>query len=170
MGDLEIDESEISALELPVESVQFLCGQQMQAEQPLLVEFKTIKGTFPVLNDYALSKNAQLLVDGNDFYRIGTDDATQICIQKKTGLIFAIDLEQCIPRRYVNSNIKFFVEFLNLFKTYESQVVEFEDDEESSSTLVKNVVAEMRKIDIDAFRNPDDWWPTVTQQMEFGLM
>lgn len=98
---------------------------------------------------------------------IGHDYGTDICIDSN-GEIISSDPEQELPTRFINKDLKTFLEFLNIFSEYYIQCGE--TDEEEQMQLLENIKEEFNRVDSRALDNEENWWSVILEQIEMGLM
>jgi hypothetical protein len=89
-------------------------------------------------------------------------------LEKNTGTVWAIDPSGVNPKRFVSSKLSLFIKLLDKYGEYSKAVRRLNDSEAEEIALV--FTQAMQLLDEQAFNDPDDWWPSVCQQMEFGML
>src|SRR5712691_11585156 len=101
--------------------------------------------------------------------RIGLDDVVPICLDEQhSGRIVAVEEGIGGTERYINSSVESFGQCLVLYQQYRTAArVSTEEDVQK---VIITTEEQMRKIDPTAFRDPDNWWPVIVEQMKQGLL
>ena len=175
MGRLNLDPhkilfepSRIELLDVPRSTKQFLSTHGLPRTHALNISFSGTDGTFPQIDAYCQSRGLPHPPDGGDLYRIGSDEGTQICLERGSGTVVSIDPEGKHRPRFINSNIELMIEFLNLYAEYASGAQSLA--EERALRLVATTKMKMREIDEAAFKDENTWWAVVCEQMEHGIL
>jgi hypothetical protein len=135
---IPIDVRKVQSLNIPRETISFLCGDGLSKPNHLLLSFD---GDFPTLNSYCLNKGLPQISDGDDFYRFGTDEGSELCISKGDGTVIAIDPNNNHLRRFVNSSLPLFQMFIDEYAKYADDVSSMSEDE--AIAIVESVRAKM---------------------------
>ena len=120
-----------------------------------------------IYEKYRECKNS---VDENlscNFTVIGHDYGTDICMDSK-GEIISSDPEQELPTRFINKDLKAFLEFLDIFAEYHMRVSEA--DEEEQIQILEEIKEEFNRVDCRALDNEENWWSVILEQIELGLL
>lgn len=163
---LELDPSRVGALHLPNDTKEFLIQKGLPGTSALLITFCASEGTFPTLDEYCRTRGLPQVDRGKEFYRIGTDDGTQICLTHGNGQVIAIDTSG--RQRFVNTNIASFLRCLDTYRGYASNVQSM--SEGRATALAEQTIVTLQEADPAAFSSSDNWWRAVAEQMEFGLL
>jgi hypothetical protein len=156
-GRIVLDKSDVEQLSVPNTTIELLATRGLPVEAPLGVSFQdAAKGI-------KLMKNAK----GEQLYVIGNDEGSTICLRSGDGNVVSVD-ESGEEMRKVNSELAHFLTLLEMYSAYAMKVQGCDDSEAES--LAIQVANEMKQVDPPVFIDPDDWWPSVTQQMEFGML
>ena len=145
--------------------VTLLCEVGLKTPRHLCLSFD---GGLPTLNGYCVDKGLPQIPDGDNFYRIGTDEGSQLCISKGDGLVLAIDPNNIHQKRFVNSSLPLFQMFIDEYAKYANEVSSMSEDE--AIGLVESVRAKMESWDAPAFFDPENWWAVITEQMANGQL
>jgi hypothetical protein len=70
--------------------------------------------------------------------------------------------------RFVNQSVELFGQCLALFENYRRVVRSVPD--EQADPIIASTEAELHKADPAAFKNDENWWPLVVEQMNHGLL
>ena len=162
---IPLDVRKIQSLDIPRETISFLCGDGLSKPNHLFLSFD---GDFPTLNSYCLNKGLAQLSDGDDFYRFGTDEGSELCISKGDGTVIAIDPNNNHQRRFVNSSLPLFQMFIDEYAKYADDVSSMSENEAIAN--VESVRAKMESWDATAFSDPENWWAVITEQMANGQL
>jgi hypothetical protein len=162
---IRLNVGKVQLLDLPTETIAFLCQVGLKTPKHLCLSFD---GGFPTLNEYCVGKGLAQIPDGDNFYRIGTDEGSELCILKGDGSIIAINPSHIHQRRFVNSSFLLFQRFIDEYAKYADDVSSLSEDE--AAELVKNVRARMEEWDAPAFSDPENWWAVITEQMANGQL
>jgi hypothetical protein len=103
-----------------------------------------------------------------NYRQIGVAYVVPICLdERRNGCV--VDVEEAIggPERYINSSVELFGECLVYYQQYRLVARATEDDVQD---VVATTEQRMRKADPRAFRNDEDWWPVIVEQMTDGLL
>ena len=100
-----------------------------------------------------------------EYVIIGNDFGTNICINHKDE-IFSIDMENEYPIRFINKNLKAFLEFIIIFLSHENEINDADDDE--INQVLQKIRTEFEVIDIQALISKENWWSIILEQMEVG--
>lgn len=165
---LNLELHKLKQLDLPESTRHFLEKQAIKTDYSLLVSFSAENGTFPKLDLFCAAKGLPQLTCGTEYYRIGTDEGTELCVEKDTGFVYAIALSKSHHTRFVNSSLELFIKFLELYDSYAVAVQNL--DETNALELVEQINERMVETDRSAFSDPDSWWSSITQQMEAGML
>lgn len=112
---------------------------------------------------------SSLSLNGTHYLLIGFDYHVPIYLDQSNGQVVSEHEGQ--PPILVNSNIELFAACLVLYQRYRLTVQRIDDDdEEGIQNLVAKVEQQMRETDPTAFKDPNDWWPTIIEQMRDGLL
>lgn len=164
----EVSQANISGLDIPEPSKRILASHVLPKTSVLFVSFAAECGSFPTLAAYCRSNNLPQTEYGDMFYRIGTDEGSQLCLTKGDSKVVAIDPTGNHPQRFVNSSIEKFLRLLDFYRSYATNVQSLSEDEADS--VARQAITQMREADPEAFLDPDSWWSSVVQQMEVGML
>ena len=120
------------------------------------------------MNSYCLNKGLAQLSDGDDFYRFGTDEGSELCISKGDGTVIAIDPNNNHQRRFVNSSLPLFQMFIDEYAKYADDVSSMSENEAIAN--VESVRAKMESWDATALSDPEHWWAVITEQRANGQL
>lgn len=109
-------------------------------------------------------ENIQL---GSEYIVIGNDYGTSICINKQNQIV-SIDPEGEYPTRFVNKDLKSLLQFIKVYLSYESKLLDVNDDEVNK--IIEEIKKEFGEIDAEALNNEENWWSLILEQVELGLM
>ena len=98
---------------------------------------------------------------------IGDDYGTKLCISEKTNAVVSIDVES-ISIRFINSNIKSFLNFLQIYFTRRLELSNADDEE--AIEIVKSIRDNFNMLDSSALNDEDNWWSVILEQTEQGLL
>ena len=98
---------------------------------------------------------------------IGNDFDINICINKRNEVV-VIDTKNEYPIRFINKNLESFLHFIIIFLSYKDKINEADDDE--INQIVQEIRTEFDIIDIQALSNEENWWSTILEEIEFGVM
>lgn len=143
----------LEQLQLPVEAKSFLA-----------------EGGLPVHGPLELTFDVSLQVTKAGLIRIGSDSATEMCIDPgRQGAVVSVDPEGKLPTRFVNSSAMQLAEFILLYRESAEAAKDLADDEEVQR-LSEDVIRAWRNLDPEAFSDRENWWAVVAEQMEAGLL
>ena len=162
---IPFDVSKVQLLDIPKETRAFLCQVGLKTPKHLCLSFD---GGFPTLNGYCADKGLAQIQDGDKFYRIGTDEGSELCISKGNGSVIAIDPLLIHQRRFVNSSFPLFQRFIDEYARYADDVSSL--SEEEATRLVNRVRSNMEVWDAPAFSDPENWWAVIIEQMANGQL
>lgn len=156
-GRIVLYKSAVEQLSLPNTTIELLTTRGVPVKAPLGVTFQdAVKGIKLITN-----------AKGEHLYVIGNDEGSTICLRSGSGNVVSAD-ESGDEMRKVNSELVHFLTLLDMYSAYATNVQDC--DESEAEALAIQVANEMKQVDPPAFKDPDDWWPSVTQQMEFGML
>jgi len=162
---IPFDVSKVQLLDIPKETRAFLCQVGLKTPKHLCLSFD---GGFPTLNGYCVDKGLAQIPDGDKFYRIGTDEGSELCMSNGDGSVIEIDPSHIHQRRFVNSSLPLFQMFIDEYAKYANEVSSMSEDE--AIALVESVRAKMESLDAPAFSDPENWWAVITEQMMNGQL
>lgn len=127
-----------------------------------------------ILSDIELPKDALSFMQFNSDIEIndgniviGNDFGTDICINSK-GEIVSVDKEKEYPTRFVNKNLKAFIDCIFIYKQYEPEINNSSDDD--IELVLNEMKLKFEIIDKEVFNNEENWWSIILEQIEFGMM
>ncbi len=152
-----IEKNESEKLSLPPKTIELLTKTGLPSSAPLGVSFQRCDTAIAVSTNSA----------GKELYAIGSDEGSTICLKSDEGTVVSVD-QSGEELRKINSELSYFLMLLDMYSKYAEKVQAMnESAAEAYSIQVGN---EMKEVDPPAFNDPDDWWPSITQQMEFGML
>lgn len=99
---------------------------------------------------------------------IGCDEGTYICVNTQDEII-SIDPQSVLPTRFVNKNLKSFLDYIVIFLTFRDKALRLSDEKEEMQVL-EEMRKEFERIDDKALCNEENWWAVILEQIEMGLM
>lgn len=156
-GRIVLGKSAVEQLSVPNTTIELLATRGLPVESPLGVNFQN------ATKGIKLITNAR----GEQLYVIGNDEGSTICLRSGDGNVVSTDDSGEVMRK-VNSELAHFLTLLEMYTAYATRVQDCDDSEAES--LAIQFANEMKQVDPPVFNDPDDWWPSVTQQMEFGML
>jgi hypothetical protein len=156
-GRIVLDKCAVEQLSVSNATIELLTTRGLPVEAPLGVNFQdAAKGIKSISN-----------AKGEKLYVIGNDEGSAICLRSgNSNVVSAAESGEEI--RKVNSELAHFLTLLDMYSAYALKVQDC--DESEAEAIAIQVANEMKQVDPPAFDDPDDWWPSVTQQMEFGML
>jgi hypothetical protein len=110
--------------------------------------------------------------NGEDFVVVGTDATSDytvaVAINRKTNLVYSVDLNGEYKTRFVNSALHQFTACLLVYRSYSQRLTECDD--EDAIVIVSEIRLKFRAIDVKVFDDPENWWGVILEQIEHGLM
>jgi hypothetical protein len=97
------------------------------------------------------------------YYVIGLIEAAHICLERKTGVVIWVGLDEKVDYSFVNSSLKHFVHFLYLIVKHRPLT-----SEDHGQSWLDGVRAEMESIDPLAFADESNYWPLICEEIESG--
>ena len=97
---------------------------------------------------------------------IGHDDVAAICLDENDGRV--VSIEPGGRKRFMNSNVKLFGEFLALYQQYRLRARKLDD--EAVKSVITEVEQQMTARDSASFSGTECWWPIILEQMKAGLL
>lgn len=94
---------------------------------------------------------------------IGNDFGTNICINDKDEVV-SVDIKNEYPIRYINKNLKSFLNCIIIFSMHENEINNA--DEEEIKMIIKKVRKEFDETDVYALNNEENWWSVILEQIE----
>lgn len=134
------------------ETKKILCDIGLPKEPLNFIQFN--------IDEIEIELNDSYVVIGNDF---GTD----ICINDKDEII-SIDKENEYPIRFVNKSLKDLLECIFIYKQYEQEINNAEDDDIES--ILDEIRMKFKIVDKEVFNNEENWWSIILEQIESGMM
>jgi hypothetical protein len=99
----------------------------------------------------------------------GDDYGTKLHLSLSDGHIQSIDVEGKHLSRFMNSSIGQLSAFIKEYDhAQENRQKALTDDEQKR--FLESFRANLKSIDASALDNPDNWWSTIIEQMEDGLL
>ena len=77
------------------------------------------------------------------------------------------NFENEYPTRFINKNLEAFLHFIVIFLLHENEINESDD---SISKIIQKIKIDFEKIDSSALNSQENWWPTILEQIEAGIM
>lgn len=99
---------------------------------------------------------------------LGDDYGTNIGMNMASGEIFSIPDQGNLPIRFINSTIKSFVIFLQLYTEAASEIKK--GTEEEIKTTANSLREKFIDIDNRALANGENWWSLITEEMNHGML
>ncbi|MCM1327013.1 MAG: SUKH-4 family immunity protein [Bacteroidales bacterium] len=99
---------------------------------------------------------------------IGEDEGSYLCINPH-GEIIAIDQGDESFIRFVNKDLRAFLDYIVVYIIFQEKALEIEDEEEGIQVL-EDMREEFMKMDERALDNEENWWSVIVEQIEMGLM
>ncbi len=99
---------------------------------------------------------------------LGDDYGTKISLKAGIEDIWSIDPTKQLPARFINKNIKCFLEFLNIYYSHQEEIKAASDMEVTN--IVRKIQSEFNKTDTHSLNNLDNWWSIILEQAEDGLL
>jgi hypothetical protein len=100
---------------------------------------------------------------------IGDDYGTNLCLDLTDGHIQSFDEKGRHKSRFMNSSIDqlsmFIAEYDRMQNDFQSNSTEAE-----TNRLIESFRSRLKMIDAKALVNPDNWWSTIIEQLEDGLL
>jgi hypothetical protein len=104
-----------------------------------------------------------------NYRRIGFDDLVPVCLdEKRGGCVVAVETAVGGSKRFINSSVECFGEFLVLYQEHWKAARAV--SEEEIVKFISGVEERIRKADPEAFDDPNNYWPVVVEQMNQGLL
>lgn len=95
---------------------------------------------------------------------IGDDYGTQLELISE--VLYSIDPEGVIPRRFVNSSLAAFAECIEAHRNlYADRTTISSADEADEAAIVEAFAAALAEIDSKAIADPDNWWSLVVEDL-----
>lgn len=123
------------------------------------------------LNDLSLNFYdgfERITINDSDYIVIGDDYGTKLCIEGESDKIVSVNIEENMNIRFINSNLEFFLEFLQIFFTKKPELIGVDDLK--AVEIVNSIKDSFNKIDPVALNNEDNWWTLILEQIEQGLL
>jgi hypothetical protein len=122
-----------------------------------------------ILTEVGLPKEAEPLFERTDpqsvlgpgtleHCRIGSDGGYDIIVDGSSGEILTVSSDGLHPERFMNSGLEFFLGFL-------CRVTVQRRTPPGPSEKLGPLQEELRRLDPEAFEDPDYWWAVVFEQM-----
>jgi len=99
---------------------------------------------------------------------IGENEGTYLCINPQ-GEIIAVDQENESLTRFINKDLRSFLDYIVIYLTSQERALEIEDEDERMQVL-EEMREEFMKIDGSALDDEENWWAVIIEQIEMGLM
>lgn len=109
--------------------------------------------------------SSEKVVQGNIV--IGEDEGSYLCIDPH-GEVIAIDRLDGLLIRFVNKDLKAFLDYIVIYIIFQKKALEVKDEE--GVHVLENMREEFMKIDEKALSNEENWWAVIIEQIEMGLM
>lgn len=109
--------------------------------------------------------SSEKVVQGNIV--IGEDEGSYLCIDPH-GEVIAIDRLDGLLIRFVNKDLKAFLDYIVIYIIFQKKALEVKDEE--GVQVLENMREEFMKIDEKALDNEENWWAVIIEQIEMGLM
>lgn len=168
-GTLSVDVGAIQELDLPATTKTFLQKHGLPRMHGLFIRLSLESGKIPTLWEFCAMNALPKRQYANHLYRIGTDEASQICLVAGTGEVVAVDVDGGHTRTLMNSTLEGFARLLEEYRYYASEV-QATDNEDEAGILVARTISRMRESDPSAFLDDETWWSLVCEQMEHGML
>jgi len=98
---------------------------------------------------------------------IGEDEATMFVVDDR-GAVWSVDPQGALRRRFVNSSVEQFAEFLVDVPRARSFLVGSSDDE--ADITLDELDLELTSVDREALQDADAFWAVVLEQLRQGLV
>ena len=85
------------------------------------------------------------------------------------GEIVAVDQKNESRTRFINKELKSFLDFIVIYLTFQERALEIEDEDERLQVL-EEMREKFTEIDERALDNEENWWAVIIEQIEMGLM
>ncbi|QDU26509.1 hypothetical protein ETAA8_15870 [Anatilimnocola aggregata] len=167
VNSIGFDFGSVANLDIPESAKAFLAREGLPAAALLDVRFESWNGTFPTLGQYCDDRGWTRDLEAEEFYRVGTDGETQLCIQRGSGHVVSIDPKHRYITRFVNSSIGQYISFLHTYSRYCKEVDGVDDD--SAQLLVQRTQTYFEETDLQAIVVRESWWSTILEQMRMGM-
>jgi|GEM_PF-2091603 len=109
-----------------------------------------------------LRESGNLIIFGDDY---GTD----LCLNLDDGCIYSVDPKNELPTRFVNSNVELLAQCLLAHRRYQNHLTQTHSEEEQLQA-VGNLRAELISVDSNVFKNPENWWAVMFEQIGDDLL
>lgn len=109
---------------------------------------------------------SEKMINGNIV--IGEDEGTYLCINAQ-GEIISVDPEGELLTRFVNKDLRAFLDCIVIYLVFQEKALEIEEEEESKQAL-DEMIEEFNKADERALDNEENWWAVILEQIEMELM
>ena len=161
-GLIRTEPTAVAGLNIPQAARRFLTEAGLPREAGYDISFDRPEDELPTLPE-AFPNGYDFPSEYNCMHPIGVDGATLLCLEEGTGHVYSIDIDgQNIPTRFVNSSLPALAECLlvNRVTSPEARTDSGgEDEDEAMRSLVRGLGDDMRRIDPEAMRDPDNYWP-----------
>ena len=104
----------------------------------------------------------------NENIVIGEDEGSYLCLNPH-GEIVAVDQENKSLTRFINKELKSFLDFIVIYLTSQERALEIEDEDERLQVL-EEMREKFMEIDERALDNEENWWAVIIEQIDMGLM
>lgn len=151
-------ESNLRNVNIPQSSKRFLMDVGLPCKEDWLLRFDHEADQLP------------RLPNKDNYCRIGFDDFVPICLdEKRDGCVIVVETEVGGTERFINSSVERFGEFLVLYEMYRRSPSSI-SERQLLNVIIPQIEERMRKIDPNAFKNVENYWPVIIEQMNDGLL
>lgn len=109
--------------------------------------------------------SSEKVVQGNIV--IGEDEGSYLCINPH-GEIIAIDQEDESLIRFVNKDLRAFLDYIVVYIIFQEKALGIED--EKGMQVLEDMREEFMELDERALDNEENWWAVIIEQIEMELM
>jgi len=120
------------------------------------------------LGEYSRFTGTEMLSQGDELYRIGSDYGTEVCIRKGSGEVVSVDVQREYPTRFINTGLPQFIECLYVVSVERAEFVSLDDEEIDRRVL--GIEREIARVDQRALQDDENWWAVIVEQMKDGLL
>lgn len=115
--------------------------------------------------DVRLNEDIQLFEEN---IVIGNNEGINICINQKNEII-AIDPQDKLFSRYINKDLKSFLDYIVIFLISKEKALNAKNENEKQKIL-EEMLKKFDILDKFALSDEENWWSVIVEQIEMGLM
>jgi|tagenome__1003787_1003787.scaffolds.fasta_scaffold20371733_2 hypothetical protein len=106
--------------------------------------------------------------DGRTLWQFGSDGETALAIDPRSGEVLSTSPKLAHPDRHANDGVAAFVDCLLEVSETRDGLVGVRDEE--AHAVVVALSERLRRLDASALAQPDNWWATIVEQLNDGLL